>query len=182
MFVCEKSWKQLDIFLLWLLFRRHPLATSHTKYQVRYFSELSSIPTPKIILCYFYSLLCLYSELISKCNEEKKGKVGTMILFLFQWKSFSTTTLLIHFYLRPVLAFGYCRCQHLFPCPSIRVNHELHRVITCHPFKLESPNLDQKCKTPWLRSLLFLGFVALTFKFKFNSKVKITPILSSFAS
>ena len=31
---------------------------------------------------------------------------------------------------------------------------ELHRTITHHPFKLGSPNLDQRCKIPWLRSLL----------------------------
>ena len=48
-------------------------------------------------------------------------------------------------------------------------------MITCHLFKLESPNVDQKCKTPrGLRSLLFGGSLILTFKVKFNSKVKIT--------
>ena len=31
----------------------------------------------------------------------------------------------------------------------------LVREITCCPFKLESSYLDQKCKTLWLRSLLF---------------------------
>ena len=31
---------------------------------------------------------------------------------------------------------------------------ELHRTITHHPHKLGSPNLDQRCKIPWLRSLL----------------------------
>ena len=35
------------------------------------------------------------------------------------------------------------------------------RAITHHPFKLGSPNLDQRCKTPWLRSLLFLGAINL---------------------
>ena len=30
-------------------------------------------------------------------------------------------------------------------------------AITHHPFKLGPPNLDQRCKTPWLRSLLFWG-------------------------
>ena len=37
----------------------------------------------------------------------------------------------------------------------VSINHQLVRVIICHPLKLESPNLDQKCKTTWLRSLLF---------------------------
>ena len=81
------------------------------------------------------------------------------------------------FYPRPVLAFGYCRCLRLSVCPSVRpcVNHEFVRAITHHPFKLGSPNLDHRCKRPWLRSLLFLG---VTFKVKFNFKVKIYPILS----
>ena len=35
------------------------------------------------------------------------------------------------------------------------------RAITHHPFKLGSPNLDHRCKTPWLRSLLFWGAIDL---------------------
>ena len=67
------------------------------------------------------------------------------------------------FYPRPVLAFGYCRCLRLSVCPSVRVcgNHLLVRTITHHPFKLGSPNLDHRCKRPWLRSLLFLGVIDL---------------------
>ena len=44
-------------------------------------------------------------------------------------------------------------------CPSICpcVNHKLVCTITLDPFKLGSPSLDQRCKTPWLRSLFFLG-------------------------
>ena len=34
---------------------------------------------------------------------------------------------------------------------------ELVRTITHQPFKLGSPNLDQRCKMSWLRSLLFWG-------------------------
>ena len=46
-------------------------------------------------------------------------------------------------------------------CVCVCGNHLLVRTITCHPFKLESPNLDQKSKTPWLRSLLFWGLIDL---------------------
>ena len=66
------------------------------------------------------------------------------------------------FYQRPVLASGYCRCLRLcvyvclsvcvcqsFPCP--RNNSD--------PFKLGSPNLDQRCQRRWLRSLLFSGLI-----------------------
>ena len=65
------------------------------------------------------------------------------------------------FYPRPVLAFGYSRCLRLSVCPSVRVcgNHVLVRAITNHPFKLGSPSLDQRCKRPWLRSLLFCGTI-----------------------
>ena len=41
------------------------------------------------------------------------------------------------------------------------VNHLLVRAITWDPFKLESPNFDQRCKRPWLRSLLFWGAIDL---------------------
>ena len=70
------------------------------------------------------------------------------------------------YYLRPVLAFGYCRCL----CVCVSVNHKLVHVIINQPLKLESPNLDQRCKRPWLRSLLFLGQLTLNFKVKLNLK------------
>ena len=38
---------------------------------------------------------------------------------------------------------------------------ELVRAITHHPFKLGPPNLDQRCKIPRLRSLLFWGLIEL---------------------
>ena len=69
------------------------------------------------------------------------------------------------FYPRPVLAFGYCLCLRLCVCLSVClcvcVNHLLVRTITRDPFKLGSPNLDQRCKRPWLRSLLFCGLINL---------------------
>ena len=42
-------------------------------------------------------------------------------------------------------------------CVCVGGNHLLVRAITCRPLKLESPNLDQKSKTPWLRSPCFWG-------------------------
>ena len=85
----------------------------------------------------------------------------------------------IIFYPRLVLAIGYCRCQRLFVCVcvSLCINHVLVHAITRDRFKLGSPNLDQRCKRTWLRSLLFLGAVGLTFKVKFNLKVRIYPLL-----
>ena len=69
-----------------------------------------------------------------------------------------------------------CPCVH----PSVRVcgNHLLVHAITHRPFKLGSPNFDHRCKIPWLRSQLFWGWLTLTFKVKFNFKVKSYPILS----
>ena len=44
--------------------------------------------------------------------------------------------------------------------PSVRPSvTKFVRAITHHPSKLGSPNLDHRCKRPWLRSLLFLGVV-----------------------
>ena len=52
-----------------------------------------------------------------------------------------------------------CQSVCLSVCLSVCVcvNHLLVRPITLDPFKLGSPNLDQRCKRPWLRSLLFWG-------------------------
>ena len=40
---------------------------------------------------------------------------------------------------------------------------KIYSIFTCphhnHPFKLGLTNLDQKCKIPWLRSLLFCGAI-----------------------
>ena len=44
-----------------------------------------------------------------------------------------------------------------FVCVPVCSKHELARTITC-PFELESQNLDQKCKTLWIRSLFFFLF------------------------
>ena len=46
-------------------------------------------------------------------------------------------------------------------CVCVCGNHEFVRVITHHPFKLGSPNLNQRYKTTWLRSLLFYGTIDL---------------------
>ena len=54
-----------------------------------------------------------------------------------------------------------CVCPCVCVCVSLCVNHLLVRAITRDPFKLGSPNLDQRCKRPWLRSLLFLGVIDL---------------------
>ena len=63
-------------------------------------------------------------------------------------------------------------------CVCVCGNHLLVRAITCHLFKLESPNLDQKSKTPWLRSLLFWGLIDLELQGQINFKVKNCHILS----
>ena len=54
-----------------------------------------------------------------------------------------------------------CVCVHVCVSVCLCVNHDFVHVITLHPFKLESPNLEHRCKTPWLRSLLFCGVIDL---------------------
>ena len=48
-------------------------------------------------------------------------------------------------------------CVCLCACPSVHVcgNHLLVHAINHHPLNLRSPNLDHRCKRPWLRSLLY---------------------------
>ena len=53
-----------------------------------------------------------------------------------------------------------CVCVNQLSLPAfvcVCVNHLLVRTITGDLFKLGSSNLDQICKTPWLRTLLFWG-------------------------
>ena len=62
-----------------------------------------------------------------------------------------------------LLPAKHCRCLRLCVCLSVclSVNHLLVRAITRNPFKLGSPNLDQRCKRPWLKSILFCGLIDL---------------------
>ena len=52
-------------------------------------------------------------------------------------------------------------CVRLCVCPCVCVNPQLVHTITRDPFKLGSPNLGQRCKRPWLRSVLFFGVIDL---------------------
>ena len=45
-------------------------------------------------------------------------------------------------------------CVSVYVYQSRACPHDNH-----HPFKLWSQHLDQRCKTPWLRSLLFWGMI-----------------------
>ena len=67
-------------------------------------------------------------------------------------------------------------CVCLSVCVCVRQSSVL-RTITCHPLKLQSPKLDQKCKTPWLRSPLFLGFIDLDLQGQIELKSQNLPIL-----
>ena len=58
------------------------------------------------------------------------------------------------------LPASLCVCMSVCMC----VNHKLVHVITHDPFKLGSPNLDQRWKTLWLRSLLFWGAIDRDFQ------------------
>ena len=70
------------------------------------------------------------------------------------------------FYPWPVLPLGYCRCLCLSICLSVCLSISLcvNPTKTCDPFMPGSLNLDQRCKTPWLRSLLFLEMIDLDLK------------------
>ena len=80
----------------------------------------------------------------------------------------------ITFYPWSVLASGYCRCPCPSVCPSVHHQvcpHDNSWTVQASITKfgpevqnnlvkiLASPNLDQRCKTIWLRSLLFYGTI-----------------------
>ena len=59
-----------------------------------------------------------------------------------KWKSPHTCGTNYVYHPRSVLALGYRRCLRLYVRPC--VNHELVSMITRDPFKLRSPNLNQR--------------------------------------
>ena len=60
-------------------------------------------------------------------------------------------------------------------CLCVCINHLLVRTITHQPFTLESPNLDERHKTPWLRCLLFLGVIDLDLQGQIQLESRILP-------
>ena len=70
-----------------------------------------------------------------------------------------------------VLSLPACVCV----CVRVSVNHELVQAIIHQPFKLGSPNLDQRCKRPWLRALLFCGAIDLDLQGQIELKSQNLP-------
>ena len=54
-----------------------------------------------------------------------------------------------------------CVCVSVRVSVCVCINHLLVHMITHQPFMLESPNFDERHKTPWLRCLLFWGVIDL---------------------
>ena len=84
----------------------------------------------------------------------EKCSLGNMLLYCYHFLPEAS------FGLRVLsLPASVCLCVCLSVCVS--VNPELVRAINHDAFKLEPPNLDKRCKTTWLRSLLFWGAIDL---------------------
>ena len=115
----------------------------------------------------FSPIWLLHKSMFWPCMPDAKAQDGVIITLCssfglsMHWGQYKMADILKSnfYYPRPVLAFGYCRWLPLSVCVSVCGNTLLVRTITCHPLKLESPNSDQKSKTPWLRSLLFRGVI-----------------------
>ena len=89
------------------------------------------------------------------------------------WHLGSKLRLLFVVFTQGHFGLGCCRGT----CVCLRVRPSL-----CHQFRLRDnsslglPNLDQRRKTPWLRSLyIFVGWLTLAFRVIFNLKSKFTP-------
>ena len=83
------------------------------------------------------------------------------------------TAMSISFLPEACMAIGYCCCLGLSVRPC--VNHLLVRAITRDLFKLGSPNLNHRCKRPWLRSLLFWGVIDLYLQGQINLQSQNLP-------
>ena len=74
-----------------------------------------------------------------------------------------------------VLSLPAYVCVSVRPAGHVCGNHLPVRAITRDPFKLGSPNLDQICKIPWLKSLLFLGAAYLDLQGQIELKSQNLP-------
>ena len=92
----------------------------------------------------------------------EQGNTVNLVIFVFTWGQFWPSGIVI-------------ACVCVCVCVCVSVNHELACMITHHPFKLESPNLDQKCKRPWLRSLLYFGTIDLELQRQIELKSQNLP-------
>ena len=79
-----------------------------------------------------------------------------------------TVYIYIYIYMSSVITLGqfwpsgiFIACVCGYECPCVCVNRELVRTITHRSIKLGSPNLNQRCITPWFRSLLFFEMIDL---------------------
>ena len=101
------------------------------------------------------------------------------ILLLLKYQTACALTLLYSIQILTLFTWGHiwpldiviaCVCLSQY----LSINPEFGPTLTHYPFKLGSPNLNQRYKTPWLRSLLFWGQLTLTSKVRFNWKSKFT--------
>ena len=126
----------------------------------------------------FFFICCTYKPwgdnvtcTISRSIDQRSRSHGSFNLFGWGWVYPSRSLIYnLKFFMAflPEASFGLrvlslpasaCLCVCLSVCVS--VNPELVRAINHHTFKLEPPKLDKRCKTTWLRSLLFCGAIDL---------------------
>ena len=70
-----------------------------------------------------------------------------------------------------------CVCVPVSAC----INDEFVRAVSWDPFSLWSSDVDQRCETAWLRSLLLLALIDLKLKGKISCKYQSNPMLSLLA-
>ena len=132
-----------------------------------------------LVLLFIFSLYAVFIEYVGQqCDYQMYNIMQNGWIFL--WRTWLNVFVLV-FYVKvvsvnvwdyqiinflPEASFGLrvlslpaSVCVSVRPFVRVCGNHLLVRTITHHPFKLGSPNVDQMCKRPWLRSLLFWGVI-----------------------
>ena len=130
-------------------------------------------PNPHLLLFYSYAIFSRIVAFEGICNFNGSRHLGWPIFCEIystcsKWSLLHISANLVSNWITFFSSWIFIRGQFWPPgivvacvCVCVCINHLLISMITRHLFKLGSPNLVHRSKTPWLRSLLFWGAIDL---------------------
>ena len=141
----------VNLFLAWTSYWTNNW--SAVDLRCHYANVTSMMQFTSCYLALIYAYQSIYSiSIVSSLKPKYHHADGVAVI---------VCTVSFFFYLRPVLVFYsgivIACCLSMCPCVHPCVSSKLVRTITCHTFKLDSPNLDQNCKNTLAKIPIVLG-------------------------